>query len=89
VKNPWMSLWLSGANSFAGAARGMMGAEMRRQQLAFMRAMTESAERAWMDMVASSMRQMPPRPGIAKALAAPPAPPKRKVRARRMRKRPQ
>jgi hypothetical protein len=67
----------------------MMGAEMRRQQLAFMRAMTESAERAWMDMVASAMRQgTPPRPGVARLPAAPAAS-KRKAAARRTRKRTQ
>ena len=28
MKNPWMSLWLSGANSWAGAARGLWAAEL-------------------------------------------------------------
>jgi hypothetical protein len=31
-KNPFLSLWLSAANAWAGAARGLMTAEMRRQQ---------------------------------------------------------
>ena len=31
MKNPWLSLWLSAANSAAGAARGFWTAEMRRQ----------------------------------------------------------
>lgn len=30
-KNPWMSLWLSGANAMAGAARGHATAEVKRQ----------------------------------------------------------
>ena len=31
-KNPFMSLWLSGANKVAGAARGQFMAQARRQQ---------------------------------------------------------
>ena len=34
MKNPWLSMWLSAANSAAGAARGFWTAEMRRQQKA-------------------------------------------------------
>jgi len=37
MKNPWLSMWLSGANSAAGAARGFWTAEMRRQQKAMMK----------------------------------------------------
>jgi len=36
MKNPLLSMWLSGANSAAGAARGFWAAEMRRQQKAVM-----------------------------------------------------
>jgi len=36
MKNPLLSMWLSGANSAAGAARGFWTAEMRRQQKAVM-----------------------------------------------------
>ncbi len=32
TKNPWMSVWLSAANTWAGAARGHWSAEVRRQQ---------------------------------------------------------
>jgi hypothetical protein len=32
MKSPWLSLWLSAANSSAGAARGFRTAQMRRQQ---------------------------------------------------------
>ena len=35
MKNPWLSLWLSAANSAAGAARGFWTAQFRRQQKAF------------------------------------------------------
>jgi hypothetical protein len=34
MPNPWMSFWLSAANSWAGAARGFWTAEMHRQQRA-------------------------------------------------------
>ena len=34
-KNPFMSMWLSGANSIAGAARGHAHAEAKRQATAF------------------------------------------------------
>ena len=34
MKNPWLSMWLSAANSAAGAARGFWTAEIRRQQKA-------------------------------------------------------
>ena len=34
MKNPWLSLWLSAANSAAGAALGFWTAQFRRQQKA-------------------------------------------------------
>jgi hypothetical protein len=34
MKNPWLSMWLSAANTSSGAARGFLTAEMRRQQKA-------------------------------------------------------
>ncbi len=34
TKNPWLSLWLSAANTWAGAARGFWTAEMQRQHKA-------------------------------------------------------
>jgi len=36
MKNPWLSMWLSAANSAAGAARGFWTAEARRQQNALL-----------------------------------------------------
>jgi hypothetical protein len=47
MKNPWMSLWLSGANSWAGAARGMWTAELHRQQTAMLNEMTKQMVRFW------------------------------------------
>jgi hypothetical protein len=34
MPNPWMSMWLSAANSWAGALRGLWTAELHRQQTA-------------------------------------------------------
>lgn len=52
MKNPYMSIWLSAANSFASAGRGMWAAEYQRQQTAMMKEMTEQWVRwctgAWM-----------------------------------------
>jgi hypothetical protein len=39
-KNPFMSMWLSAANAWAGAARGAMASEMGRQQKAAIKAAT-------------------------------------------------
>jgi hypothetical protein len=43
VKNPWMSLWLSAANTWAGAARSFWVAEVRRQQQAVLKEATGSS----------------------------------------------
>ena len=52
MRNPWMSLWLSAANSGAGAARGFWTAELHRQQTAItnemVRQMTDVWVRTWM-----------------------------------------
>jgi hypothetical protein len=42
MKNPWLSVWLSAANTWAGAARGFWTAEMHRQQGAVAREMTQA-----------------------------------------------
>ncbi len=47
MANPWMSLWLSAANAWAGAARGFWTAEMRRQQTAMLNEMTRQMVRFW------------------------------------------
>jgi hypothetical protein len=46
MKNPWLSMWLSAANSAVGAARGFMTAEMRRQQKAVMNEAGRSVAKA-------------------------------------------
>lgn len=40
MKNPFMSLWLSQANRYAGMMRGLWAGEARRQQNAMVDAMT-------------------------------------------------
>ena len=51
-KNPFMSMWLSGANSAVGSTRGLWLAEMHRAQTTMLHEMTEHALRfctgAWM-----------------------------------------
>jgi hypothetical protein len=39
AKNPWLSLWLSAANTWASAARSFWTAEMHRQQKAMLNEM--------------------------------------------------
>jgi hypothetical protein len=47
MTNPWMSLWLSAVNSWAGATRGFWMAEMHRQQTALMNEMVRLTMRFW------------------------------------------
>jgi hypothetical protein len=47
VPNPWLSLWLSAANSWAGATRGFWTAELRRQQSAMVNEMIRQTLRFW------------------------------------------
>ncbi len=41
-KNPLMSMWLSAANAWAGAARGLAAAEMGRQRKVAVKAATKA-----------------------------------------------
>jgi hypothetical protein len=47
MPNPWMSLWLSAANSWAGAMRGLWTAELHRQQTAAVNEMIREATDFW------------------------------------------
>lgn len=47
MKNPFMSLWLSYANTYANMMRGFWSAEMQRQQTAMMNAFLKN----WMNMM--------------------------------------
>lgn len=61
MKNPFLSMWLSGANSAAGAARGFWTAQMRRQQKAMMneagRSLTQDRAAAPKKRAASKRRK--------------------------------
>ncbi len=47
MKNPWMSLWLSAANTWASAARGFWAGEVQRQQTAMLNEMAKEMTRFW------------------------------------------
>jgi hypothetical protein len=47
MKNPWLSMWLSAANAWSGAARGFWTAEMHRQQTAMMNEMMRQSMAFW------------------------------------------
>jgi hypothetical protein len=47
MHNPWMSLWLSAANSWAGAMRGLWTAELHRQQAAMANEMIRHTIAFW------------------------------------------
>lgn len=46
-KNPFMSLWLSGANKAASTGRGLFMAEARRQQASMLREANKAAADYW------------------------------------------
>lgn len=48
-KNPFLSMWLSGANAVAGAARGRASAEAKRQAAAAMTRGTKQMQQLWAD----------------------------------------
>ena len=47
MRNPWMSLWLSAASSWAGAMRGLWTAELHRQQTAMANEMIRQTIDFW------------------------------------------
>lgn len=47
MKNPFLSLWLSQANAWSGAMRGMWAGELQRQQNQMMRQMVEQSVKFW------------------------------------------
>lgn len=47
MKNPWMSMWMSAANTMAGPARGLIVAETRRVQNAAVEEMTRQTMAFW------------------------------------------
>jgi hypothetical protein len=47
MKNPFLSMWLSQANAWSGAMRGLWSAELQRQQTQMMNEMTKQVMRFW------------------------------------------
>jgi hypothetical protein len=47
MRNPFLSLWLSAANSWAGATRGLWTAELHRQQTAAANEMIRQTIEFW------------------------------------------
>jgi hypothetical protein len=58
-KNPFMSLWLSGANKVAGAARGHFLAEARRQQAEMTRAGSKAVVDFWSEALKPRSERKP------------------------------
>jgi hypothetical protein len=61
VSNPWLSLWLSAANSWAGAARGFWTAELRRQRSAMIDEMIRQTLRFWTQALGAPAADRKPR----------------------------
>ena len=53
-KNPFMSMWLSGANSVANSARGRIAAEAKRQSTAAITKATSDMLGAWPGFVTAA-----------------------------------
>ena len=67
-KNPFMSIWLSGANSVAGSMMGHATAQAKRQTNAAMTSMASEGMKTWVDAlspVASKKRPKKRRQGTA------------------------
>ena len=65
-KNPFMSMWLSGANSIASAARGTIAAEAKRQSSTAITKATSDMLGAWprFDKAATRKRKKTRFPGV-------------------------
>ncbi len=61
MKNPWMSLWLSAANTWASAARGFWAGELARQQAAMLHETARFWTGASMVPVRTARRRQPER----------------------------
>jgi hypothetical protein len=57
MPNPWLSLWLSAANSWAGAMRGLWTAELHRQQTAIANEMARRTMEFWSGAWTGSLPQ--------------------------------
>lgn len=52
-KNPFLSMWLSGANAVMGSARGVAGAQAKRQAAAMMSEGTKQVGKFWSGSLAA------------------------------------
>jgi hypothetical protein len=55
-KNPFLSMWMSGANAVVGTARGHAHAAAKRQGSALMASATQQTLRYWSSILAPSTR---------------------------------
>ena len=53
-KNPFMSIWLSGANSVANSARGRIAAEVKRQSTAAVKKSANDMFTIWASVITGS-----------------------------------
>jgi hypothetical protein len=53
-KNPYLSMWLSGANAVAGAAQGRARSSVKRSAATAARQITEAVVTAWLTPFAAS-----------------------------------
>lgn len=60
-KNPWMSLWLSGANRAAGKSRGVVQATVRRRQAAAATEATKAVSAFWSGFFSSASSKKRPK----------------------------
>lgn len=68
MSNPLLSLWLSGADAWMGAARGMCSTEIQRQQMRMIHEVGEQVIQIW---CAAWMFPLPGKqPSIAERMAA-------------------
>ena len=58
-KNPWLSLWMSGANAMLGSARGRATAEARRQAAAMTNRAIDETVRFWTGFWTGAMTAPP------------------------------
>ncbi len=56
-KNPFMSMWMSGANAVMGTARGRATAEGKRQAATMMSHGTKEVARFWTNALMSTTRK--------------------------------
>lgn len=58
-KNPWLSMWLSGANAALGAARGHAMTEQKRQARAIASNAVSQGTQFWASLMAAPKRKKP------------------------------